>query len=440
VWALNSDHVQKAVRFAVEHNLCVAVAGTGHDFMGRHECKNGLFIRTTLIKGMDFDTTDERGYGWSQGNVRAGSGVVFSEIHKEAADRGLVVSSGWAVTVGIAGWTLGGGHGPMANQLGLGVDNLLEAEIVTAAGDIIQANKTHHSDLFWALRGGGGSTWGIVTKFTLRTHKLPEGGLTFYEFAVEGDNCGWWKFWGNSKNDRNRFVRRYMNWALSLGSKWSGLTFLNPSPSEDQWTCGGKWNVVMEYIYFGPEEEAQEDLSKLTKSLRFLGGFEVKATPVPTYWAFAQYRALEAISPVNWLPNGAPSVLVSRQTARSGKVAKTVLKTMDAGGIVQLYQDITGNKDVVQDPDTAITPNFRKAIFHLAWAAENEDPLLALGENSYFGESSYNMPGWKNRIFGSNYDRLAEIKQTYDPNSVFWCRQCIGDDNTEELINSLPEL
>merc|ERR1719219_849229 len=55
VWALSTEHVQKALKFAVKHNLCVAVAGTGHDFMGRHSCKNGIFIRTTMLKGMDFD-------------------------------------------------------------------------------------------------------------------------------------------------------------------------------------------------------------------------------------------------------------------------------------------------------------------------------------------------------------------------------------------------
>merc|ERR1719461_2230610 len=117
--------------------------------------------------------------------------------------------------------------------------------------------------------------------------------------------------------------------------------------------------MLMEYIYFGSEAEAQEDLSKLTRSLRFLKGLEVKATPVATYWEFAQYRALEPISPVNWLPNGAPSVLVSREKTKSGRLAKTVLKTIDAGGIVQFYQDITGNKGAPQPEGTAITKNFR---------------------------------------------------------------------------------
>merc|ERR1712083_1010959 len=199
------------------------------------------------------------------------------------------------------------------------------------------------------------------------------------------------------------------------------------------------WKMTMEYIYFGPDSEGQKQLRKLTNSLRFLGGLEVKATSVATYWDFAQYRALEPISPINWLPNGAPSVLVSRRKTKSGIVANTVRDTLDDGGILQFYQDITGNKDAPQLEGTAITPLFRRALFHMAWAAENEEPLLALGENSYFGEASYHMPGWKNRLWGANYDKLAQIKQKYDPNSVFWCRQCVGDDDTEALIDSLGE-
>merc|ERR1719410_2267493 len=132
VWALNADHVQKAVKFALNHNLCIAVAGTGHDFMDRHSCTDGIFIRTTMLKGMDFDQEDKRGFGWDQGNVRVGSGVIFSELVHAANEHGLTVSTGWGITVGVAGWTLGGGHGPLANKLGLGVDNLLEAQIVTA--------------------------------------------------------------------------------------------------------------------------------------------------------------------------------------------------------------------------------------------------------------------------------------------------------------------
>merc|ERR1719492_93618 len=123
-----------------------------------------------MIKGMEFDMENKRGFDWDEGNVRVGSGVVFSELHKACAENGCAVSSGWAITVGIAGWSTGGGHGPIANYAGLGVDNLLEAKVVTSDGSLITVNAKQNSDLFWAMRGGGGSTWGIIVEFTLRTH------------------------------------------------------------------------------------------------------------------------------------------------------------------------------------------------------------------------------------------------------------------------------
>ena len=89
---------------------------------------------------------------------------------RAASDRNRIVASGWTRTVGVAGWSLGGGHGPFNNWAGLGVDNLLEAELVLANGSLVTANARHNSDLFWALRGGGGSTWGVLTTLTLRAH------------------------------------------------------------------------------------------------------------------------------------------------------------------------------------------------------------------------------------------------------------------------------
>ena len=177
---VTAAHVQTCVRFAVTHKLCVAVLGTGHDFVNRHSCEgpSSILIRTTLLKDVAWDLRDARGLGSPAGSVRFGAGTTFSEAAKSAADHGRMVAQGWGITVGVAGWSLAGGHGPFGNALGLGVDNILAAEIVTADGELVVASSRTHPDLWWALRGGGGSTWGVAVSFTLRAHPLPAGGIT----------------------------------------------------------------------------------------------------------------------------------------------------------------------------------------------------------------------------------------------------------------------
>lgn len=125
--------------------------------------------------------------------IRLGSGLTFSEIEHTVAAKQQFVATGWATTVGIAGWSLGGGHGPFGAAVGLGTDNILEAQLVVANGSLVTATATatrieeygtgrvtvlDSSDLHWALRGGGGSTWGILTSLTIRTHDAPAGGFT----------------------------------------------------------------------------------------------------------------------------------------------------------------------------------------------------------------------------------------------------------------------
>ena len=143
--------------------------------MNRHTCDDGFHIKTTLLKGITWDFNDPRS---PDGSAKFGAGVVFSEAIKEASERGLYLATGWAATVGVVGWALGGGHGPFASQLGLGVDNTLEVEIILANGTLVTANDQQNTDLYWALRGGGGSAWGIITSITYRAFKSPQGGFT----------------------------------------------------------------------------------------------------------------------------------------------------------------------------------------------------------------------------------------------------------------------
>ena len=141
VWPTNSTQVQKCLKFANDHNICVMVASTGHDFLNRHSCKDGILIKTTLIKNIEWDLSDKKGFSHAQGNVKFGSGIVFSEAHYSAANNNRVISSGWASTVGIIGWSIGGGHGPFAPLFGLGADNILEVDIVIANGTELTVNS-----------------------------------------------------------------------------------------------------------------------------------------------------------------------------------------------------------------------------------------------------------------------------------------------------------
>ncbi len=138
---------------------------------------------------MEIDLLDKKGYGHPDGNIKLGAGIVFSEAHQKAASVNRFIVSGWAITVGVIGWSIGGGHGPFAPGKGVGVDNILEATLVTADGEIVTVNSTSNSDLYWAIRGGGGSTWGLFTSITYRMHKIPDGGFTFSTAAWQGNMC-----------------------------------------------------------------------------------------------------------------------------------------------------------------------------------------------------------------------------------------------------------
>jgi FAD/FMN-containing dehydrogenase len=175
---LGSADIADAVNFARTHGLELAVRGGGHNVAGRAVCDGGLMLDMSLMKGIRVDPT--RRAALAQG------GVNWREFNRETQARGLATTGGVISSTGIAGLTLGGGLGWLMAKYGLATDNLLAAEVVTAAGEIVRASKDENPDLFWALQGGGGN-FGAVSWFEYRLH--PVGTVTSGLIAFPFDNA-----------------------------------------------------------------------------------------------------------------------------------------------------------------------------------------------------------------------------------------------------------
>ncbi|KAL3457517.1 FAD-binding domain-containing protein [Aspergillus heterothallicus] len=172
VMAESAQEVQAAVRFARRHNLRVVIRNTGHDGAGRSSGPGSLQINTSRFKQVQLvDNFIPRGGHQSLGSaVTAGAGMLGYELLEAARLRGVNVVAGVGSSVGVTGgFLLGGGTGLLSPLHGMGSDNALQFKVVTAEGDLVVANQVQNPDLFWALRGGGGGTFGVVVEATIRT-------------------------------------------------------------------------------------------------------------------------------------------------------------------------------------------------------------------------------------------------------------------------------
>ncbi|KAG5744822.1 hypothetical protein H9Q70_012482 [Fusarium xylarioides] len=177
VFLPNQRHIAAALKFAAQHRLCIATAGTGHEYNSRNSCPTGgMLIRTILLKNKEFlPTRDEDPASAPAGAFRFGAEPIFAEVHAFSAKYDRVVASGWCYTVGMTGYHLGG-HGPFAPSMGLGVDNVLEIEVLKVSRNPHGQTVVHRKivsrqkspQLFWALHAGGIGVWGVILSMTLR--------------------------------------------------------------------------------------------------------------------------------------------------------------------------------------------------------------------------------------------------------------------------------
>ena len=155
--------VAAAVRFARDRDLEIAVRGGGHNVAGTAVCDDGIVIDLSAMRAVSVDLVDS--------TALVQGGALWGDVDHETQAHGLATTGGIVSHTGVGGVSLGGGIGWLMRKHGLTVDNLVEAEVVTASGDIVRASANDHPDLFWALRGGGGN-FGVVSSFRFALHPV----------------------------------------------------------------------------------------------------------------------------------------------------------------------------------------------------------------------------------------------------------------------------
>jgi FAD/FMN-containing dehydrogenase len=177
---LDAADVARAIELARTSGLPISVRGGGHSVAGHAVCEGGVMIDLRLLREVDVDPAKR--------TAEAGGGATWNDFDPACQRHGLATPGGTFGTTGIGGLTLGGGLGHLMGPYGLTLDNLVQAEVVTADGDVLLASEAINSDLFWGLRGGGGN-FGVVTRFVYQLHEVPTltAGMLVYDFSKAAD-------------------------------------------------------------------------------------------------------------------------------------------------------------------------------------------------------------------------------------------------------------
>ena len=389
--------VRTGVRFAREHDLLVSVRGGGHGMPGFAVCEGGLMLDLSGMKSVHVDPHHQ--------TVRAEAGVTWGEFDHETQAFGLATTGGVVGSTGIAGLTLGGGHGFLMRRYGLACDNLLSVDVVTADGRWLCASASEHAELFWGLRGGGGN-FGVATSFEYRLHPLETmlAGMVIYPIA-----------------QAKAFLKLYREVTSTAPDELGSLVALGTLPD-------GTQAAVLLVGYSGPIADGE----KLLRPLREFG------PPLADQVSPSPYMALQGISEhfnprgyrnylktnyLRELSDDAIDILVERYASVPAPFSHIVVEhmggavsRMDRQATAYNYRDAQYNflivgmwADPAQDADG------------ISWVRGLWQALQPFSSGNIYVnyESDVGVDRVQAAYGAAKYDRLVALKNTYDPTNFF---------------------
>ncbi|RMJ12262.1 hypothetical protein CDV36_008058, partial [Fusarium kuroshium] len=352
--------------------------------------------------------------------------------------------------VGLVGWATGGGHGCLTSEFGMGADSIIQAVVVTADGEVLTANECQNTDLLWAIRGGGGGTFGVITELTVKAHPMLQA-TTLLLNIEKKTNCTscWWDLMAELH-------------ALLPGLKRQGL--------QGYYTIGGvpSFPAVTFYGVFFLYNMPNGTMETITEPLLELlhGANDTAKTTSQVAWAPSWISVFDTL-PSEGSAGGGGAASASRllpESALTEDVEKLALVLELIGPSDEASKAGVSNPSIAGSVaassvavDNALNPACRETVVHLIAKESWKDSLpytqanaalddmtnvkgaalwnLAPDSGTYFNEADALEPDWQRAFWGPNYEKLLDIKHKCDPNGVFWCEKCVGSEVWVEQLD-----
>jgi FAD/FMN-containing dehydrogenase len=403
---MGTADVLAAVAFARRHGMLPAVRGGGHNIAGSAVCDDGLVIDLTGMRGVHVDPEARL--------ARVDGGALLSDVDHETQAYGLAVPLGINSTTGVAGLTLGGGFGWLSRMLGLTVDSLVGAEIVTADGQRRRIGPRQEPDLFWAIRGGGGN-FGVVTQFEFALHQVgPEvtAGLIVFPHA-----------------QGREVLRRYRDFVDTLPqdlSVWAVLRKAPPLPFLPPAVHGS--DIVALAVFstlppeaclplFAPLREFGDVLGEHVGPMPYTAWQKIfdplLAPGARNYWKSHNFRMLDdaaldlVLDYAARVPTPQCEIFLGLIGGRANEVAPTAAAYPHRD--ILFAMNVHGRWEQADDDGRCI-----------AWARDFYRACIPYSAGSVYVNFLTQDEGARiHEAYGANYARLVEVKRTYDPDNLF---------------------
>jgi FAD/FMN-containing dehydrogenase len=475
VAATTTAHVVAAVNFAREYNLRLVVKGGGHSYQGTSNAADSLLIWTRYMNGVtlhdDFSAQGCAAQKSPQPAVTLGSGAMWRDAYAAVTtEGGRYVQGGGCQTVGVAGLVQSGGFGSWSKCYGTAAGGLLEAEVVTADGVVRIANRCMHADLFWAIKGGGGGTFGVLTRVTLRTRDLPQWFGAVNASIRPASDAAYRALIAKALSFyRSDLMNPHWGEKMIFGSERFAVSMLFQGLTQEQ--ARSTWAPFFDWVRAHSEYAFIEEPRVLVIPARELWNPEYLKQHVPgaillddragtapnrAYWAENREEAGQFLHGYKtaWLPAallepaqlsalaeavfaasrhwsvafhfnkglaGAPpeEIAAARETAMNPAALDAFACAFIAGEGPPAFAGMPGSgPDLTQARDDA----------RRIGLAMDELLKAAPGAGSYVSESDYFQVDWQHAFWGANYLRLAAIKRKYDPHGLFFVHHGVGSE------------
>jgi FAD/FMN-containing dehydrogenase len=482
VLAESSADVAAAVNFAREHHVRLVVKGGGHSYLGTSNAPDSLLIWTrpnmqAIELNDSFVPQGGAGLVAPEPAVSVDAGCLWIDAYNAVTTvGGQYVQGGGCTTVGVGGFTQGGGFGSFSKEFGTGAANLLEAEVVTADGAVRVVNAFQDPDLFWALKGGGGGTFGVVTRFTFRTHELPdylgivaasitaasdaayqalaEEMISFYRESLFNPNWGEqihfagltvsisMLFQGLTRAQAEQTWAPFFDWVTARAADYTvtgGPLFL-AIPGQDFWNLAALKQIIPAVIF--PDLFTPDPLPGALADYYY---WTSNQGEVAAFWSSYQSTWLSQ----DLLDPGNQPALVDAlvQGSQFGTIELHCNKGLAGGAAdaIAWTADTAMNPAVLDSFALAITSDCQQYLYpgvpgHEPDPTQGQQqatlitaamaPLKALREQpaSYLNETDYFEARWQIAFWGDHYARLLQVKERYDPDGLFFVHHGVGTD------------